>query len=487
MRPLVITLVLTTYAMIPGTASFAGQAPADTRTSQPDHAFLLGGWTRTSVEVISPAARDRGDEARGIAVPHDKILARQLLQVRARYSRGAGFEAVGSALVTVALARPSGLPGNDAVSSETGVNLREAYVGFPAGDLNIRAGLQRIAWGHGDLMSPNDVVNANDLRDPILNENELTHVPTLAMRVDVELRSGSLQLVVEPLFEPDAYETYGSNWAFVQPGAPPGYRGLLRILSGRPDVSHDDAGTALLVTGPRPRRLSAVEGGARFDWRTGRVDVSHYYHYGYQGTPKFRVAPSAVAALDSIDWSSTASHEAGRVVSELTGAVGSSWQRRHHIGLDVGTTAGPFVLRLDTAYQDQALFYDPTFNGWAAAAIETVAGIEYQHTDIRRTILLETRYRRILKNVPATGLLYVAQDSIDAAVLGRWTFARTELEVRAAGGLHPRSFVLRPQIAWRHRAFTVRAGVVVPSGEDRSFGGWYRRNRSTYLMLRKDF
>jgi hypothetical protein len=215
--------------------------------------------------------------------------------------------------------------------------------------------------------------------------------------------------------------------------------------------------------------------------------VSHYYHYGYHGTPKFRVTPLAVAALDSIDWSSAASDEVGRVLPELTGAVGSSWQRRHHVGLDVGTTAGPFLLRLDTAYQDQALFYDRTFNGWVAPTIETAAGIEYQNGDLRRTILVETRYRRILKNVPDTNLLYVDQDSIDTAMLGRWTFARIELEVRGTHGLQPRSFMVRPQIAWRHRGFTVRTGVVVPRGEDRSFGGWYRRNRSAYLMLRKDF
>jgi hypothetical protein len=496
MRWLVMALAVAAAPAVIGAQ--AGQAPTETRpasegnqstAASPAHSFQVSGWTRTSLEVTLPG-ESNGAAAPGIGVPHDEVLARELLYVRTRYSHGRSFEATGAALLTFGLFQGGDFyKSNDALRRDARVEVREAYVGFSVKAFDIRAGIQRIAWGHGDIFSPNDVLNARDTRDPLLNETELKHVPTLALRGDVELPGGSLRLVGQPLFESDRYDVYGSNWAFVQAGAPAGFRGLLGALTAHPGPSRRRASDALLFEPPRPKALSGTQAGVRFDWHIGRFDVTHYYHYGFHGTPKFRVERFAVAALDAVDWANTPAVQIEALVLELNGAgaMGSAWERRQHVGLDVGTTAGPFVLRLDAAYQQPALFYDRTFNGWLSPAIETAVGLEYQTGTLGRTIVIEGRHRHILATLPEGGLLFAARDSVDAALLARWTWTGVELETRGVAGLGPRSFVLRPQITLKNGGLGVSGGVAILGGEVPSYGGWYRRNRSVYLTLRKDF
>jgi hypothetical protein len=453
----------------------------------PARSFQVRGWTRTSLEATWPVNDDDGDQ-RLTAVPHDEVLARELLYARARYSRGRSFEAVGSALLTSGFFQRGGsFRPNGSSRANVRAELRDAYLAFLLKRFDIRAGIQRIAWGHGDIFSPNDVVNSKDLRDPILSETELRHVPSLAVRGDVALAGGSLRLVAQPIFESDRYDVYGSNWALVQPDAPAGYRGLLGLLIAQTGMSNRNAADALLMRPARPHGLSGTQAGLRFDWRAGRFDVTHYYHYGYHGMPNFRITPVAVAALDAVDWTTASVDQVDTIVTGLRGVVGATWQRRQHVGLDIGTTAGPFVLRVDAAYQQPALFYDRALNGWLSPAIETAVGLEYQTGSLGRTISIEGRHRHIWKDLPDGGLLYADRDSVDAAVLARWTWANVEAETRGVVGVRPGSLVLRPQISWKARSLRITSGVVILHGTARSYGDWYRRNRSIYLVLRKDF
>src|SRR5262249_18741263 len=115
--------------------------------------------------------------------------------------------------------------------------LREAYLGFFAGPVDIRLGQQRIAWGSGEFFQPNDVINARDLRDPVLTDNELLRIPQLVARVDIDiLRKARVQLVFAPFFIPDRLPFFGENWALIQPGAPALYRTALSLFANSQDT-----------------------------------------------------------------------------------------------------------------------------------------------------------------------------------------------------------------------------------------------------------
>ncbi|MGM0578454.1 MAG: DUF1302 family protein [Myxococcota bacterium] len=63
------------------------------------------------------------------------------------------------------------------------VDSREALVALSPGDFEIVLGRQIVAWGEGDALSPLDVVNPRDLREPGLADLEDLRLPVLATRV----------------------------------------------------------------------------------------------------------------------------------------------------------------------------------------------------------------------------------------------------------------------------------------------------------------
>src|SRR5262249_29337364 len=129
----------------------------------------------------------------------------------------------------------------------------ELYIGLSWPGLDLRIGQQRVAWGRSDVRSPNDVLNRRDLRDPLLAEPELRDLPTPLVRGDIELGFGSLELVFAPFFFPDRFDLFGSNWALVQPDAPPPLRGFFGLLTRAVDPALEAMLQPLLTQTSGPR------------------------------------------------------------------------------------------------------------------------------------------------------------------------------------------------------------------------------------------
>ena len=449
--------------------------------------FQFGGWVRSSLEVGLDGAGFDPRAPDPLEVPRDRLVARQQAHLRQRYARGRSFEVVLSGLVTHdTFAALRELPTRTRFETE----LREAWLGFYTERVDLRLGNQRVAWGQADAFPVNDVVNARDVRDPVLIETELRTVPTFVVRGDAAFGAASVQVVFAPFFRADRYDVYGTNWSFLSREAPPGYRGFLGAATRAGGLAPEDAGRLLLSDGrPPDDDLSGLEGGARLEWTHGRVTGSHYYHHGRHGTPDFQVDPALGQRLDAIDWRAVGTDAARALAASVatSGAVRASWPRRHHFGLGVSTTAGPLALRLDAAYQRDGLFYDRHLNGWRSPLVQAVAAVELSSTDPGRALLVEV-FQHWLERRPPPDLLFAARASTAVAVLARHTWHdRLELEMRVVGGISPRSYVLRPQVAWKKDALALRLGAVLPGGEDLAYGGWFGRNQGVYLMLRRSF
>ncbi len=63
------------------------------------------------------------------------------------------------------------------------VNTREALVALSLGEFELTLGRQIVAWGEGDALSPLDVVNPRDMREPGLADLDDIRLPVLASRV----------------------------------------------------------------------------------------------------------------------------------------------------------------------------------------------------------------------------------------------------------------------------------------------------------------
>lgn len=63
------------------------------------------------------------------------------------------------------------------------VDLRESFFALSLSELEVTIGWQIVAWGQGDAISPIDVVNPRDLREPGLADLDDLRLPVLATRV----------------------------------------------------------------------------------------------------------------------------------------------------------------------------------------------------------------------------------------------------------------------------------------------------------------
>ena len=434
----------------------------------PDRLQVLG-WARLHT-AVGLASRSSDP----LAPPYDRVTSRNQMYLEARYQRAKKLEAAASGLIEW-----------DVFDHRTAfeANLRELYVGALWDHFAVRVGNQRIAWGKADAISPNDILNPRDLRDPLLTDPELRHTPSFAIRADLTGGVHSLQVVVQPFFVPDRYDLYGSNWAVIQPSSPLPYRGFFRLLSQVFDPTlHDDVQRLFAQT----RLPTAPSAGARYTYSGHRLDASLYYHYGYSATPAVALAPDFAQAIGSIDWTTAKPSTLAPVLQLLDAGeqpFTATFVRRHHLGVDGVTTVGPFALKLDAAYETAAVFYRPDLVSFTSPVAQAVGTVEYQSGELGKVVLLEGIYQRIFDPLPAVGLLGYRANTLGAAALVRWRFFDVlEAELHALAVVKPGSIIVQPQLAYHARSgsLIVAVGALLVRGEPLGLGGYYGRNSSVF-------
>jgi hypothetical protein len=75
-------------------------------------------------------------------------------------------------------------------------DLRETYVQGTFGPLDLTFGRQIVAWGEGDMLSPVDVVNPRDAREPGLADLDDLRLPVLATRAGLFAGSHRFELMI---------------------------------------------------------------------------------------------------------------------------------------------------------------------------------------------------------------------------------------------------------------------------------------------------
>jgi hypothetical protein len=488
----------------------APSAPAP--RAKPDR-FELRGFTRLTagagVAPVPSAAQSGVPQER---VPYDRAFVEHHLYLDLRYARGSWFQAVASGSLALAAFDQVNQPTSGAPTSAFDLQkldaiLREAYVGFSLGRLDLRIGQQRIAWGSSDAYAPNDVLNGRDVRNPLLFDSEMLVLPTPAVRADVDVGFGVVSLVLEPFVPSDRFDLYGTNWAVVQPDAPRAYRRLFGTLSQGLDrnevASLQDTLAGGRLSGANPANASI---GGSLKMHLGSVDLSYYVLSGFDRQPAVSVDPAFQKQIESLD----ATQLNGGVFEALlnqtrasTKAVGGpilvSYRRRNHVGMDAQTTIGSFVVRADLAYDSSKTFFAAdTLNAVLRPTAQEVIGLEYQTGSLNKVIGVEawamqvlgpeTRYVPALDSPSPSPLLWYRDQNYGVAGLIRWSFFENGIiEIRSSANVAPFWYSARPEIGYQTSAFTIRGGFLAIGGDDASFGGYYRRNGTAYVTSRVSF
>ena len=480
---------------------------------KPVDKFEFRGFTRLTISSTLAPPQIAPQGAPPVErVGTDRAFLEQHGYIDLRYSRGSHFQAVLSGSLAYAAYLTEARPGP--VDPERSVEfgrlepaLREVYIGVYSKRLDFRIGQQRIVWGNSEGITPNDVLNARDLRDRMQFDTEMIHQPTLAARADLDLGVAVLGLVVQPFYTPDKFSLYGNNWSLIQGDAPRTYRKLFGLYAqGRDRTLIEDVQTSLVSARAPKSALDAGSVGSSLRFHFGSVDASFYYHYGFDRTPYLYLDPQLVTQLDAADpakVNGTVLDVFLRQLQTASAAYGGplvlTYVRRHHVGLDTTTTVGPFVLRIDGAYDSATVFFSrQTLNSIVKPSAQGVLGIEYSPGDLSKLVLIEGWYQRVLGpavplvpvlNQANSGpLLFVEDDNVGISTLLRWSFIEnTIVQTNSFVGVQPLWYLVRAELGYNTPAFTIRLGAMTLGGHSGSYGDYYRRNDSIYITTRYAF
>jgi len=439
-------------------------------------------------------------------VGYERMTSVNQMYMDVRYTRSKTFQAVLSGSLAYTASVFEGRSGETRPDSREVQSvliepqLREAYLGFYSERVDIRLGQQRIVWGNSDAVAPNDVLNARDTRNRMQLDAEMVNIPTLAARADFDLGIAVLGIVGQPFFVPDRASIYGTNWSLVQPDSPHHMRKFFGTHGEGRDPGEIEAGIARARSAEAAFNGASIGASLRFHF--GSFDASYYYHYGRDRSPFVYLDPEVAAKLDEPGVTRQQFAATFAAQQELTKSYGGPFVieavRRHHIGMDLATTAGPLVLRMDAAVDTAATFYSKqNLNSVARPTAQAVFGMEYQR-GFGKVIVIEGSYMRLLGPeipiVPTPNqandgpLLFVRENNLGVANVIRWSFFENMVvETRTFLGLTPFSWVVPPEIGYASSSFTIRLGYLAIDGTGGSFGSYYRRNESVYITTRYSF
>ena len=145
-------------------------------------------------------------------------------------------------------------------------DLRDTYLDYSNGPLDVRIGKQQIVWGESVGLFFADVVNAKDLREYVLPDFDLIRIPQWAVDVELAHEPWHLETVWLPFLQFNKLGVSGSAFAFPLP-APPGL--------------------AFTVQDPSkpPNSFKNGELGVRLSYLRNGWDVGLFYFHGWDRFP----------------------------------------------------------------------------------------------------------------------------------------------------------------------------------------------------------
>lgn len=214
------------------------------------------------------------------------------------------------------------------------VNIDEAYVDIFVKKVDLRAGIQKIAWGKLDEINPTDNLNTEDLTQAKMNKENERKIGVPAIKGDFYSDLLNAELVWIPQYVPYRLAKPGERWypsvlrppQFIQTQTP----------AGDIPVQYDYREMDL-----PPFALENSEVGVQLSKQLAGLDVSLNYFSGYDNTPVFGYPTEIVVDFSIIP-----------LVYDVMAKIHAE-PRVHKLqvfGFDFSTVLGSFTLRGEGAY-----------------------------------------------------------------------------------------------------------------------------------------
>ena len=161
---------------------------------------------------------------------------------------------------------------------EDDIELRDTYLDFSIGNLDLRVGKQQIVWGEAVGLFFADIVNPKDLREFVLPDLDQIRIPVWAADIEYYMGGNHLELVWIPILEFNKTGISGSEFEFYTTPAP---GGALIHYESEKEPSND---------------LKNSECGIRLSRFMAGWDLNVFYFYGYDYFP----APFRTIGIDPL-------------------------------------------------------------------------------------------------------------------------------------------------------------------------------------------
>ena len=200
---------------------------------------------------------------------------------------------------------------NGVLTERTGVELREAYLSYQKGNLDLRAGRQIIVWGVADALRLTDCVSPCDYTEFLAQDYDDIRMPTCALRGRYSAGIFNFEGLFIPLPDFIVMPTEERNpWAFRPPSGKLPY--TMDLLSGRPG-----------------KRIKNAEFGGRISANLRGADFSLAAFHTWNKMPALR----------------TSLHPDKQSIH-----ISGEYRRTTMLGADCSLPVGHFVLRSEVAF-----------------------------------------------------------------------------------------------------------------------------------------
>jgi len=221
--------------------------------------------------------------------------------------------------------------------------------------LDLTAGLVTVVWGVSNLVNPNDVMTARDLRLGPLADSETGRLPVPTMSLQGELKGVTVVAYWQPLFLPNRVDLFGSDYALCGPAASLPLQRLGETVGRLVDDSVEGNLQHDLLQTRRPSPFVDPVLGARVAWRLGGWDVALQYAWLFERLPHLRLKPdlSVLPLLtgDLDELTDDQMQQIARWATQQPSPAEGIYRRNHHAGISVSGTIWRLAVNLDLAYQ----------------------------------------------------------------------------------------------------------------------------------------
>ena len=103
---------------------------------------------------------------------------------------------------------------NNVITSDSGMELREAFMDYTAEKWDLRVGSQIIVWGKADGLAITDIVSPWDFTEFLARDFDDIRLPVDALRLRLLSGEANFEFLLLPVFKPAVLPPPGTPWAF---------------------------------------------------------------------------------------------------------------------------------------------------------------------------------------------------------------------------------------------------------------------------------